>query len=50
MPPFLKILLGFYSIIYYVFIVKKNTHCISSECPSFGFYPLFYNPFADCHC
>ena len=25
MPPFLKILLGFYSIIYPVFIVKKRT-------------------------
>ena len=29
----IKILLGFYSIIYPVFFVKRNTHCISSECP-----------------
>ena len=33
----LQYLLGIYPIIYYVFIVKNNTHCLSSECLSFGF-------------
>ena len=29
----IKNFIGFYSIIYPVFFVKRNTHCISSECP-----------------
>ena len=40
-----KILLGFYSIIAYVFIVKKNTHCISGECLSLFQSVLLYKPF-----
>lgn len=31
LPPKCQKYFGFYSIIVYVFIVKKNTHCFSSK-------------------